>query len=88
MSGMMTELNENLELKNELSILLAEEDRLIKEKAHFDDYYKTLSIDSPLPEFSKKITAKQILEFSSEYEYLLSQKSKIGVFKKITLRFL
>ena len=88
MSGMMTELNENLELKNELSILLAEEDRLIKEKAHFDDYYKTLSIDSPLPEFSKKITAKQILKFSSEYEYLLSQKSKIGFFKKITLRFL
>lgn len=88
MSDMITELNENLKLKNELSILLAEEDGLIKEKAHFDDYYKTLVVDSPLPEFAKKITANKILEFSLEYEYLFSQKSKIGFFKKITLCFL
>ena len=86
MSSLIAELNEKLELKNELSVLLAEEDKLLKEKAHFDDYFKTLSIDPPLPEFSKKITAKKILEFSLEYECLLSQKSKIGFFKKISLR--
>ncbi len=87
MSSMIVELDEKLKLKNELSALLAEEDVLIKEKTHFGDYYKTLSIELPLPKFAKKITAKQVLAFSAEYEYLLSEKSKIGFFKKIALRF-
>ena len=88
MSGMLAELNKNLKLKNELSVLVAEEDALIKEKVHFDDYYRSLSIDMPLPKFAKKTAANRILEFSVEYEYLLSKKSKIGFFKKIALRFL
>ncbi|MDE7083287.1 MAG: AAA family ATPase [Clostridia bacterium] len=87
MSGMIKELNAKLKSKNELSFLLAEEDALIKEKAHFDDYYKTLTIDLPIPQFSKKVSAKQILAFSAEYEYLLSKKSKISFFKKLILRF-
>lgn len=87
MPRMIAELDEKLKLKNELSALLVEEDILLKEKAHFDDYYKTLSIEQPLPKFAKKITAKQVLAFSTEHEYLLSKKSKIGFFKKIALRF-
>ena len=42
----------------------------------------------PLPKFAKRTAANRILEFSAEYEYLLSQKSKIGFFKKLALRFL
>ncbi len=87
MSGMITGLDFNLQLKNEFSRLLAEEDALIKEKLYFDDYYKTLVIDLPMPIFSKKISAKQILAFAVEYEYLLSKKPKIGFFKKLLLRF-
>lgn len=87
LSRMIDELDEKLKLKNELSALLAEEDVLIKEKTHFDDYYKTLSIELPLPKFVKKITAKQVLAFSTEYEYLLSEKSRISFFKKIALQF-
>lgn len=86
MSGMITELDAKLKLKNELSTLLAEEDALKKEKIHFDDFYKTLAIDLPMPKFSKKASAKQILAFSAEYEYLLSKKAKIGIFKKLILR--
>ena len=88
MPDMLVKLNKNLKLKNELSALVAEEDALIKEKAYFDDYYRTLSIDMPLPKFAKRTAANRILEFSAEYEYLLSQKSKIGFFKKLALRFL
>lgn len=88
MSKMIAELNAKLELKNELSSLLAEEDALIKEKAHFDDYYKTLPIDLSMPKFSMKVSAQQILAFVAEYEYLLSQKKKIGFFKKLILRCL
>lgn len=88
MPGMLAKLNKNLKLKNELSALVAEEDALIKEKAYFDDYYRTLSIDMPLPKFAKRMAANRILEFSAEYEYLLSHKSKIGFFKKLALRIL
>ena len=88
MPRLSAELDEKLKLKNELSVLTAEEDALTKEKVHFDDYYKTLSVEFPLPVFARKITAKKILEFSAEYEYLISQKIKIGFFKKISLRFL
>lgn len=87
MSGMITQLDTKLKLKNELFALLAEEDALKKEKAHFDDYYKTLTIDLPMPKFSNKISAKQILAFSAEYEYLLSTKRKIGFLKKLVLCF-
>ena len=87
MPRLSVELDEKLKLKNELCVLMAEEDALKKEKAHFDDYYKTLSVEFPLPIFAKKITAKKILEFSAEYEHLLTQKIKVGVFKKILLRF-
>ncbi len=86
MSNMLTQLDHNLRLKNELSRLLAEEDALTKEKLYFDDYYKTLVIDLPMPIFSKKISAKQILAFAEEYEYLLTKKPKIGFFKKLSLR--
>ena len=86
MTGMIAELDAKLMLKSELSRLLAKEDVLMKEKAHFDDYYKTLNIEFPMPIFSDKISAKQILEFAVEYEYLLSRKPKIGFFKKIALR--
>lgn len=87
MSGLIAELDAKLKLKNELSLLMAEEDALTKEKVHFNDYYKTLTIDLPTPQFSKKISAKQILAFSAEYEYLLSKKPKIGFLKKLILRF-
>ena len=87
MSESIVELNVKLKSKNELSSLLAEEDALIKEKAHFDDYYKTLTIDLPTPKFSRKVSAKQILAFATEYEYLLSKKTQIGFFKKLVLRF-
>lgn len=73
-SRMIIELDSKLELKNELFSLLSEEDALIKEKIHFDDYYKTLTIDFLMPKFSEKIAANQILEFATEYEYLLSKK--------------
>lgn len=86
MAEMIAELNEKLRLKNRLSRLLVEENALMKEKIHFDDYYKTLTFDSPMPIFADEISAKQILVFSTEYEYLLSRKPKIGFFKKIALR--
>lgn len=87
MSGLIAELDAKLKLKNELSFLMTEEDALKKEKVHFDDYYKTLAINLATPHFSKKISAKRILAFSAECEYLLFKKSKIGFFKKFILRF-
>lgn len=87
MSELIAELDTKLKLKNELSFLMAEEDALTKEKVHFDDYYKTLAIDLSMLQFSKKTSAKQILAFSAEYEYLLTKTPKIGFFKKLILRF-
>lgn len=87
MSELMSELDIKLKLKNELSFLTIEKDALIKEKVHFDDYYKTLAIDLPKPQFSKNVSAKKILAFSAEYEYILSKKHKIGLLKKLILRF-
>lgn len=87
LSTRIAELDSMLNLKNKLSALSAEEDAITKEKIHFDDYYNTMTIDLPMPIFSNKITAKQVLAFAEEYEYLLSRKSKIGFFKKIALRF-
>ena len=46
MSCMITELDFNLQLKNELSRLMTEEDALIKEKLYFDDYYSAAKIKS------------------------------------------
>ena len=85
MADMVAELNKNLKLKNELSVLLEEEDTLKKEEAYFDDFYNTIAFDFPLPKFSTKTVARKVLEFSVEYEYLMSKKSKIGFFKKIIL---
>ena len=80
------EIVENLKLKNELSILLTEEDALKKEQVHFNDYYKTLDIDFSKPKFRKHIKAKNVLKFASEYEFLMSEQNKIGFFKKIVFR--
>ena len=81
------ELNEKLYLKNKLSSLLSQEDALKKEKLHFDDYYKTLNIEAPIPLFSEKIPVNKIMNFSEEYEFLINRKRKIGFFKKMALRF-
>ncbi len=81
------ELHDELQLKNNLSVLLSKEDTLKKEKLHFDDYCKTLNLEPPMPLFSEKISINKILNFSEEYEYLVSRKRKIGFFKKMALRY-
>ena len=85
--GRLSELDEKLKLKNELSGLIAEKAAVETERVHFTDYYNTLRIEFPMPSFPAKIPAKKILAFASEYEYLFSQKANIGFFKKLLLRF-
>lgn len=81
------ELDEKLKLQNELSALIAEEDTLEKEYAHFKDYYETLTFDDKMPNFSKRTAATKILAFIAEYELLSQAKKKVGFFKKLWLRF-
>ena len=87
LSKLLTELDGKLRLKNELSALMAEKEAVEKEKIYFEDYYKTLAIDPKMPPFPENIEAKKILMFATEYEYLLSSKTKIGLLKKLKLIF-
>lgn len=86
LSSLLSEFDEKLKLKNELAKLIAEKETVEKERIHYTDYYNTLHIESPMPIFSAKTTAKQILAFASEYEYLLSKNKNIGFFKKLSMR--
>ena len=82
-----TELDNNLELQNELSAIISEQNGLEKEYAHFMNLYKKFKFNGDLPVFSKRIVAEKILCFIAEYELLMSMKNTIGFFKKIYLRF-
>ena len=81
------ELDEKLKLQNELSAIIAEQNALEKEYAHFSDYYRTLNFNGDIPVFSKRIAATKILGFIAEYELLVSTKNTLGFFKKIYLKF-
>lgn len=80
------ELDEKLKLQNELSAISSEQDILEKEYMHFVDYFSTLEFDPNMPTFSKRIRAEKLLDFIAEYE-LLQNNSKLGLFKKISLKF-
>ena len=86
MASLFNDIIEKLGLKNELFAMYAEEDALIKEKLHFDDYIKTLGTKPDCVRFSKKVTAEQILRFSEEYEFISIHRSRIGFFKRLALR--
>lgn len=80
------ELDEKLELQNELSAIVAELDALQKEYVHFRDYYVTLTCETDMPIFPKRITATKILAFIAEYDILLQNRAKLGFFNKIWLK--
>mgnify|MGYP000012607961 CR=1 FL=1 len=81
------DLDNKLKIQNELSAIIAEQNALEKEYAHFGDYYNTLTFNGDMPEFSKRITAAKILGFIAEYELLVSTKNTLSFFKKIYLKF-
>lgn len=81
------ELDKMLALQNELSAIIIEKDSLEKEYSHFEDYYKTLSLEGILPQFSKRTTSEKILKFVSEYEEILSFRKSLGCLKKLKFKF-
>ena len=81
------ELDKMLAVRNKLSEITLEKDNLTKEYSHFEDYYRSLSIDEDLLHFSKRVSADRILRFVSDYEEALENAESLGLFKKLSLKF-
>ncbi len=80
------ELNQRLEWKNELSALEQELSAITKEYQHFSDSY-IVENNINMPIFYKKAPATKILAFLSEYEILNTYSKKIGILKKLLMKW-
>lgn len=80
------ELDKKLVIQKRLSDFNAEYDALKKEYAHYYKYYVTLEIDKNMPKFVKQISSAKILDFIAEYEMIISQKKRLGFFKKFKFK--
>ncbi|MEI2420573.1 hypothetical protein V6O07_09890, partial [Arthrospira platensis SPKY2] len=82
---LVTQISENLDIKNELASLKMDLEQLELEYEHFK---KTTEGQTFYPiAFKRNIKANRVLEFWLDIENLAEQKKKIGFIKKLIYRF-
>ena len=82
---LVTQISENLDIKNELASLKMDLEQLELEYEHFK---KTTEGQTFYPiAFKRNIKANRVLEFWLDIEKLAEQKKKIGFIKKLIYRF-